>query len=179
MVKLRCTSLFLTSTMLEHQLPFLTGEYSLNTTSFGFSGINSKWVSSWPQSSNSTHQPVKSPVKLAVVRPSALDDKMIMINNAPPSFKAKNKSHVVVPQPKSAPTIGYIEDPQIEIDAGPIGVPVPSIKVNERDDDDDIFEMANAERDFALSSPVKWKASSVDVSIDLFNWFLTHLFSAE
>ena len=102
-----------------------------------------------------------------------------MIDNAPPSFKAKNKSHVVVPQPKSVPTIGYVEDPQIEIDAGPIGVPVPSIEVNERDDDDDIFKMANAKRDFALSSPVKWKASSVDVSIDLFNWFLTHLFSAE
>ena len=116
----------------EHQLPFLIGEYSSKTTSFGFSGLNLKWVSLQPLSSSSTHQLVKPLVKSVAVRPSDLYDEMIMINNTPPSFKAKNNSHLAVPQPKKAPTIGYVEDSKIEIDVGPINIPVPSIQVNDQ-----------------------------------------------
>ena len=112
------------------------------------------------------------------VRPLDLNDEMIMINNTPPSFKAKNNSCPVVPQPKKAATIGYIEDSEIEIVAGPIVVPVPSIQVDEQYDDDDdedegIFKIANAKCNFALSSPVKCKADIVDVSVDLINLLLT------
>ena len=167
----------------EHQLPFLIGECSLNTTSFGFSGLNLKWVSLWPLSSSSTCQPVKPPVKSVVVRPSDLDDEMITINNIPLSFKAKNNSHLIVPQPKKVPTISYIEDSEIEIDAGPINIPVPSIQVNERYDeeegDEGIFKMANAKHDFVLSSPVKRKADIVNISVDLLiNLLLTPFVSA-
>ena len=124
----------LTYTMLtynEHQLPFHIGEYSLKTTSFGFSGLNSKWVSSWPPSSSSTCQPIKPLIKSAALRPLDLNDEMIMIGNTPPSLKAKNNSCPIVPQPKKAPTISYVEDSEIEIVVGPINIPVPSIQVEE------------------------------------------------
>lgn len=86
------------------------------------------------------------------------------------SFKAKNNSCPIVPQPKKTPTISYIEDFEIEIVAGPIDIPVPSIQMDEQYDDDEnegIFEMANTEHNFALSSPVKCKADIVDISVDL------------
>ena len=110
----------------EHQLPFLIGEYSSKPTSFGFSGLNSKWVSSWPPSSRSTHQPVKPPVKSAAVRPSDLNDEMIIIDNTSPSLKAKNNPCPIGPQPKKSPMIGHIKDFELEIVVGPINIHMPS-----------------------------------------------------
>ena len=81
---------------------------------------------------------------------------MIMINNTPHFFKTKNNSCLIGLQPKKVPTISYVEDSEIEIDVGPIDIPVPSIQVNEQYDDDEgnegTFETANAEHDFALKS---------------------------
>lgn len=159
----------------EHQFLLGLGEYSPLTTSFEFGGLNPTWAASRSRAPTSTRSeppakglkpPVKSakPASTSVVRPSDLDDEMVLDDNEPVTLKAKNSNRTKnLPPPSKEPSITYIDDesqPQITVES-------PTIVVRERDDEDNDMDMdteagAKAEREYALS-PVKKENAEVSI----------------
>ena len=151
----------------EHQILFRLGEYSLVTTSFEYGGLKPDWAAPHSRAPTSTRSEPNTknllkpqaqllkPTSTSAVRPSDLDDEMIVDKNDAVVLKAKNSTRSTKnPRPKKEASAAYVED-------------------SEPPEDDKIFEDieevdmdmegeagVEAERELAIS-PVKKEISEV------------------
>jgi len=174
--------LFIMLSYEQHQLLFRLGEYSSETSSLQYSGLNPDWVHRPPYSEPlAARQPLNPPAKpykpfsaaAATTRLSNLDNQVLVDDNAPPRLHpARNNSNgFQLPPPKQyLPENSDGSDisdspPPTDTNIPKIWVDRPTIEVKNRDDEElsDEEAAAVAERHFTLSSPMKQNPSS-DVS---------------
>jgi hypothetical protein len=167
----------------EHQILFHLGEYSSETSSLQYGGLNPDWAQP-PYSEPLARRPLNPPANpfkplsaAPTTRPSDLDSQALVYDNAPPRLHpVKYNSHGFQPPSPRPPKQNLPETsddsdisdslPPSEANTIPeTQVGPPTIEVKDRDDEDlsDEEAAAIAERHFTLSSPMKQIPSS-DVS---------------
>ena len=167
----------------EHQILFHLGEYSSETSSLQYGGLNPDWARP-PYSEPLARRPLNPPANpfkplsaAPTTRPSDLDSQALVYDNAPPRLHpVKYNSHGFQPPSPRPPKQNLPETsddsdvsdslPPSEANTIPeTQVGPPTIEVKDRDDEDlsDEEAAAIAERHFTLSSPMKQIPSS-DVS---------------
>jgi hypothetical protein len=170
----------------EHQILFRLGKYSPETSSLRYSGLNPNWALAHPSprppySESQARRPTNPPAipfkplpAAATTKPSDLDKEVLVDDNAPPHLiPTRNNSHGFQPPLKqNTPKSFNNLDPSYSPLAGPPPtdadmIDLPAVKATSQDDEESSDEneeaAAMAERDFALSSPMKQNLNT-DVS---------------
>ena len=156
----------------EHQILFHLGEYSSETSSLQYSGLNPNWVHPQPPYSepltrrlNPSAKPIKPFSAVATTRPSNLDDEVLLDDNVLTHLHpAKKNSHGFQSPSKQPPKPNLfktsdnsdVSDSPPPVDASTPKIQ-PTIEVANRYDEELSNEkvVAGAECHFTLSSPMK------------------------
>lgn len=162
-----------TLTYKEHHMLYHLGDYSPHTTSLQYGyGLNPTWGSSLqhpcPPTSAHSEPVVKSlkppanamkPTSSSIVRPSDLDDRMILDDNEPALLKLKNTSHQKSHAPRKEPSVTSVADFEPEQALDDKSLAPANSGTHECTDDDMDFD-TNTECQLALSSAVKQEVNA-------------------